>query len=253
MQTGEKYYVTWELTAQNPGGHSSEPRPDNAIYDLAHAITGIEAHRFPVRWNDTTLEFLEVTGKQLGGELGDAMIRFAANPEDTSASDRIAVESSYVGMTRTTCVATMLRGGHAENALPQSATVTVNCRVFPGVPAAEVLAALKRAVGNDGIEFREIYPPVESPVSELTEEIRAAVDASAQSQYPGVRLLPWMSAYATDGTHFRNAGIPTFGVAGLFMDPRHEISHGLNERVPIKGFYDALDHWSTIIRELTGP
>jgi len=252
MQTGEKYYVTWELTVRNPGGHSSMPRPDNAIYELAHAISGIEAYRFPVRWNDTTLEFLDVTGRQLGGELGDTLVRFAANPEDRAAAERIAVEPSYVGMTRTTCVATMLSGGHAENALPQSATVTVNCRVFPGTPVAEVLAALQQAAGNDAVEFREIYPPEESPVSELTEEIRAAVSAAVEPRYPGVRLLPWMSAYGTDGTHFRAAGIPTFGVSGVFMDPADEFSHGLNERVPIKGFYDALDHWSIIIRELAG-
>jgi acetylornithine deacetylase/succinyl-diaminopimelate desuccinylase-like protein len=252
MQTAEKTFVTWELTVRNPGGHSSEPRPDNAIYDLARAITRIEEHRFPVRWSDATVEFLDATGRELGGELGDALVRFAADPEDTSASDRIAVESSYVGMTRTTCVATMLRGGHAENALPQSATVTVNCRVFPGEPITEVLAGLQRAVGNDAVEFKEIYAPVESPASELPEEVRAAVDAAVRPRYPDVRLLPWMSSYGTDGTHFRNAGIPTFGVSAVFMNPKDEFSHGLNERVPIKAFYDGLDHWSIVIRELTG-
>ena len=252
MQTAEKTYVTWELTVRNPGGHSSEPRPDNAIYDLARAITRIEEHRFPVRWSDATVEFLDATGRELGGELGDAMVRFAANPEDTSASDRIAVESPYVGMTRTTCVATMLRGGHAENALPQSATVTVNCRVFPGEPIPDVLAGLQRAVGNDAVEFKEIYAPVASPASELPEEVRAAIDAAVRPRYPEVRLLPWMSSYGTDGTHFRNAGIPTFGVSAVFMNPKDEFSHGLNERVPIKAFYDGLDHWSIIIRELTG-
>jgi acetylornithine deacetylase/succinyl-diaminopimelate desuccinylase-like protein len=130
IQAAEKTYVTWELTMRNPGGHSSRPRPDNAIYDLANAITKIQDYRFPVRWNDMTLEYFEETGQRLGGELGEAMIEFARNPENQEAADRLAIEPSYVGSTRTTCVVTMLRAGHAENALPQSATATVNCRRY---------------------------------------------------------------------------------------------------------------------------
>ena len=252
IQAAEKTYVTWELTATNPGGHSSRPRLDNAIYDLADAIKKIQGHRFPVRWNDMTLEYFEETGHQLGGELGEAMIRFAENPEDVEASDRLAIEPSYVGTTRTTCVVTMLRAGHAENALPQSATATVNCRVFPGVSADDVRTSLQRVVGNEAIIFDEIYAPTESPISELQEDIRAAVSASVHSRYPDVRMLPYMESGGTDGMHFRRAGIPTFAVSGIFMDPDEMFAHGLNERVPIKAFYDALDHWSIIIRELTG-
>lgn len=250
IQSAEKTYVTWELTAHNPGGHSSRPRPDNAIYDLAGAITKIQGFRFPVRWNDMTRDFFEETGQQLGGELGDAMISFAKNPEDTAASDRLAKESSYVGTTRTTCVVTMLRAGHAENALPQSATATVNCRVFPGDPVAEVLASLQRVVGNQTIEFEEIYAPVESPVSELSEDVRAAVSAAVHSRYPGVRMLAYMESGGTDGMYFRRAGVPTFAVSGIFMNPDEMYAHGLNERVPIEAFYGALDHWSILIREL---
>lgn len=252
IQAAEKTYVTWEITARNPGGHSSRPRPDNAIYDLAAAIGKIQAHRFPVRWNPMTLEFFQVTGEQLGGELGDAMVQFAKNPEDTEASDRLAVESSYVGTTRTTCVVTMLRAGHAENALPQSATATVNCRIFVGVPATEVLKTLQQVVGNDAIEFKEIYAPVESPVSELREEIRAAISEAVQGRYPGVRMIAYMESGGTDGMHFRRAGIPTWAASGIFMNPDEMFAHGLNERVPIKTFYDALDHWSIIMRELAG-
>ena len=252
IQAAEKTYVTWEMTARNPGGHSSRPRPDNAIYDLAEAIGKIRAYRFPVRWNPMTLEFFQVTGEQMGGELGDAMLRFAKNPEDTTASDRLALESSYVGTTRTTCVVTMLRAGHAENALPQSATATVNCRIFVGVPAAEVLRALQQVVGNDAIEFKEIYAPVESPVSELREDIRAAISAAVQGRYPGIRMIAYMESGGTDGMHFRRAGIPTWAASGIFMNPDEMFAHGLNERVPIKTFYDALDHWTIIIRELTG-
>ncbi len=252
IQAAEKTYVTWELTVDNPGGHSSRPRPDNAIYDLANAISKIQGHEFPVRWSDMTLEFFEETGSQLGGELGDAMIRFANNPEDKTASDRLAIESSYVGTTRTTCVVTMLRAGHAENALPQSATATVNCRIFPGVPVAEVKKSLQHIIGNDAVVFEEIYEPTESPISELREDVRAAVSQAVHGRYPDVRMLPYMESGGTDGMHFRRAGIPTFAVSGVFMNPDEMFAHGLNERVPIKAFYDALDHWSIIIRDLAG-
>jgi acetylornithine deacetylase/succinyl-diaminopimelate desuccinylase-like protein len=242
IQAAEKTYITWELTVRNPGGHSSRPRPDNAILDLANAVIKIQAHRFPVRWNDMTLEFFDETGHQLGGELGDAMIRFANDPEDKSATDRLAIESSYVGTTRTTCVVTMLR----------AATATVNCRIFPGVPAAEVEKTLRQVVDNDEIEFEVIYTPTESPVSELREDVRAAISEAVHPRYPEIRLLPYMESGGTDGAHFRRAGIPTWAASGIFMNPDEMFAHGLNERVPIKAFYDALDHWSIIIRELAG-
>lgn len=252
IQVAEKTYVTWELTVRNPGGHSSRPRPDNAIYDLASAISKIQNHQFPVRWNDMTLEYFEETGKLLGGELGEAMLRFAKNPEDKDAADRLSVEPSYVGSTRTTCVVTMLRAGHAENALPQSATATVNCRIYPGVPAADVMKALQQVIGNDAVEFEEIYAPTESPISELREDVRAAISEAVHARYPGIRMLAYMESGGTDGMHFRRAGVPTWAASGIFMNPDEMYAHGLNERVPIKTFYDALDHWSTIIRELAG-
>jgi len=250
IQAAEKTYVTWELTVHNPGGHSSRPRPDNAIYALANAIGKIQGYRFPVRWSDMTLEFFEETGLQLGGELGDAMIRFAENPEDKVAAERLAIESSYVGTTRTTCVVTMLRAGHAENALPQSATATVNCRIFPGVAAAEVENSLQQVIGNEAVEFKEIYAPVESPISELREDVRAAVSEAVHARYPGIRMLAYMESGGTDGMHFRRAGIPTWAVSGIFMNPDEMFAHGLNERVPIETFYGALDHWSIILRDL---
>ena len=252
IQAAEKTYVTWELTVRNPGGHSSRPRPDNAIYDLANAITKIQGYRFPVRHSAMTREFFAETGRQLGGELGAAMQRFAENPDDEAAADRLAIESSYVGTTRTTCVVTMLKAGHAENALPQSATATVNCRVFPGVPTADVEAALKKVIDNEAVEFSVTYPPTESPISELREEIRAAVSESVHARYPGVRIIAYMESGGTDGMHFRKAGIPTWAMSGIFMNPDEMYAHGLNERVPIKAFYDALDHWSSIIRDLAG-
>ncbi|MCP4301875.1 MAG: M20/M25/M40 family metallo-hydrolase [Gammaproteobacteria bacterium] len=253
IQAAEKTYATWEITARNPGGHSSRPRPDNAIYDLVDAIRNIEAHQFPVRWSQMTRDFFRATGIKLRGELGDAMIRFADDPKDQSASDRLALESSYVGTTRTTCVVTMLSAGHAENALPQSATATVNCRIFPGIPVADIEQTLKDVVGNDAIEFMPLGPePTESPVSELREDVAAAVSSAVHSRYPDVQIVTYMESGGTDGMHFRRAGIPTWAVSGLFMDPDEMYAHGLNERAPIDSFYGALDHWSIILRELAG-
>ena len=250
IQAAEKTYVTWEITAHNPGGHSSRPRPDNAIYELAHAITKIQDYQFPVRWNEMTLAYFQETGKQLGGDLGNAMIRFADNPQDKAATDRLAMESSYVGTTRTTCVVTMLQAGHAENALPQSATATVNCRVFPGVPVGDIETILKQVIGNDAIEFKQLEEATESPISELRSDVVAAVSKAVHTRYPDVKVIAYLESGGTDGMHFRKAGIPTWAVSGLFMNPDEMYAHGLNERVPIKAFYDALDHWSIILREL---
>ncbi|MFT7525609.1 MAG: carboxypeptidase PM20D1 [Arenicella sp.] len=252
MQAAEKTYATFELTVRNPGGHSSRPRPDNAIYDLASALSKIERYQFPVRSSEMTRNFFRITGKQLGGELGDAMIRFADDPTDQSASDRLMTESSYVGSTRTTCVATMLSGGHAENALPQSATATVNCRIFPGVSVADVEQSLKKVVEDKEIEFVTLDDPIESPISEPRDDVMAAVSKAVHSRYPDLPIIAYMESGGTDGMHFRSAGIPTWAMSSVFMNPDEMYAHGLNERLPIKAFYDGLDHWTIILKELVG-
>ena len=253
IQAAEKTYATWKMTVRNPGGHSSRPREDNAIYELADAIIKIQAHQFPVRYSDMTLAYFRETGSQLGGELGEAMLQFARNPNDELAAARLAEESSYIGTTRTTCVVTMLEAGHAENALPQSATATVNCRIFPGVPTASVEAVLREVVDNDRVEFELPEESYESPISELREDVVDAVSTAVHARYPQVKLVAYMESGGTDGMHFRRAGIPTWAVSGIFMEPDEMYAHGLNERVPIKAFYDALDHWSIIIHQLAGP
>ena len=146
----------------------------------------------------------------------------------------------------------MLQAGHAENALPQSATATVNCRVFPGVPVAAIQTALQHVIGNDSIEFAQSEEATESPISRLRPDVVAAVKKAVHARYPGIAVLAYMESGGTDGMHFRKAGIPTWAVSGRFMNPDEMFAHGLNERVPVKGFYDALDHWSIILRELTG-
>ncbi|MFA3789765.1 M20/M25/M40 family metallo-hydrolase [Aliiglaciecola sp. SL4] len=252
VQAAEKTYVSFELTLRNKGGHSSRPRPDNAIYELSTALLKIRDYHFPVRWTDMTRNFFRITGKQLGGELGGVMLAFAENPTDKQASDRLELESSYVGTTRTTCVTTMLQAGHAENALPQSATATVNCRIFPGVTVAEVKQSLQTVVDNDEIEFVTLGTPIESPVSELREDVMSAIAKAVHVRYPNLDIIPYMESGGTDGMHFRKAGIPTWAISSAFMDPNEMFAHGLNERLPIKAFYDGLDHWSIIIKELAG-
>jgi len=252
VQAAEKTYASFELTTRNPGGHSSRPRADNAIYDIATALGKIQSFRFPVKSSQMTLDFFRQTGKQLGGEIGDAMLRFAENPADIKASDRLAQESSYIGTTRTTCVATMLKGGHAENALPQSATAVVNCRIFPGELVAEVLQTLQKVVDNDAIEFVVLGSPVESPISELRDDVMAAIAKAVHPRYPDVQIMGYMESGGTDGMHFRSAGIPTWAMSSAFMNPNEMFAHGLNERLPIKAFYEGLDHWHIIIKELAG-
>lgn len=252
VQAAEKTYVDFELTVRNAGGHSSRPRADNAIYELMAALGNIQKYQFPVMASAMTRNFFRISGKQLGGELGQAMSRFADNPEDKTASDRLAMESSYVGSTRTTCVSTMLRAGHAPNALPQSATANINCRIFPGVRVAEVKQVLQDLVANDAVEFVTLGDPVESPISELRDDVMAAVGKAVHARYPGVSIMGYMESGGTDGMHFRSAGIPTWAMSSIFMDPDEMFAHGLNERLPIATFYDGLDHWTIILKELAG-
>ncbi len=252
LQAAEKTYATFELTVRNPGGHSSWPRSDNAIYELADALKKIEAFRFPVRSNDITRRYFELTANAQPGQLGEAMRRFAENPQDEEAADILYDYPSQVGRTRTTCVATMLRGGHAENALPQSATATVNCRIFPGIEVAEVQATLEGVVENDELEIRVLDNPVASLASPLRENVLAAVTEAVHARYPDTPIIPSMAPYGTDGLEIRAAGIPTYGVRGTFIRDEDMFAHGLNERVPVRSFFGALEHWHTLLTELAG-
>ncbi len=251
MQTAEKTYTDFELTATNPGGHSSRPRPDNAIYELADALKRIQAHRFPVMSNDATIASLRLAGEKTPGTLGEMLKRFADNPYDTEAADALFIEPAYVGQTRTTCVATMLRGGHAANALPQSATATINCRVFPGMPIDVVEKTLRQLAG-DKIAVKLLYDPIWSDASPIRDDVLDAVTRSVQKMYPGVRVVPSQSSGTTDGAVFRGAGIPTYGVSGVFMKNSDEFAHGLNERIPVRALYDDVGHWYRLAKDLGG-
>ena len=250
LQAAEKTYITYELTIRNPGGHSSRPRADNAIYELATVLRNIEEYRFPTRVNEVSEGYFREMSTLVDGELGDAMAGFASDPGDEDAQAVLETYPGEVGATRTTCVATMLSAGHAENALPQTATATVNCRIFPGVPAAEVQAQLMRAAGNPALEITVAYEPMEGPMSPLREDVTATVGDAANAVYGAVPLVPYMEAGATDSLHTRLAGMPSYGVSGLFMRQEDMFAHGLNERVPVDSFFKALDYWHQVLTEL---
>jgi len=251
MQAAEKTYVTWDMVIRNPGGHSSRPRKDNAIYELASALTRIQEYTFPVSYNDLTLAYFKGTGAKTQGELGKAMSRFAEDPEDAAAINILRANSSYVGTLGTTCVATMLRAGHAENALPQSATATINCRIFPGAGVNKTLDQLKHVIDNSAIEFVLLDQPTETDASPLRQDVIAAVQKAIDIKYPGLEIIPSMSSGGTDGMHFRAAGIPSYGVNGSYGKNSDSFSHGLNERVLVESFYDNVAHWYVLLQAIS--
>lgn len=250
LQTAEKTYASFEITTRNAGGHSSLPRADNAIYELADSLKRVQAYRFPVMWNDTTLAFLAASGRATPGALGEAMRRFASNPKDSGAADTLNDTPSEVGKTRTTCIPTLLRGGHADNALPQSATATVNCRIFPGVAVTEVLQTLQRLVGNK-VHVAVIGSPAASDASPLRADVLAAVSHAVHTTHPGVEIVPVQDSGASDGLYFRAAGIPTYGVSSAFIKDSDAFAHGLNERLPVRSFYEDLEHWYLLVKDLS--
>lgn len=251
LQTAEKTYASFELTTRNPGGHSSLPRKDNAIYELADALKKVQAYRFPVMWSDTTLAYFKASGEVTAGPVGEAMRRFAANPKDAAAAEVLSDTPAEVGKTRTTCIPTLLRGGHADNALPQSATATVNCRIFPGVKVAEVRDTLAGLVGGQ-VEVKVIGNPAASDASPLRADVVEAVSRAVQARHPGVRIVPVQDSGASDGLYLRAAFIPTYGVSGMFIKDRDSFLHGLNERVPVKSYYDELDYWYRLMKDIGG-
>ena len=251
VQTAEKTYASFDLTVRNPGGHSSLPRADNAIYELADAVKKLQAYAFPVMWNDTTRAYYAASGKVTPGPLGAAMLAFAANPQDAAAAATLGAEPTEVGKTRTTCIPTLLRGGHADNALPQSATATINCRIFPGVAVAAVGRTLQELAGPK-VEVSVLGKPTASDASPLRDDVMDAVAKAVHANHPGVPLIPSQESGATDGLYLRAAGIPTYGVGAMFIKDSDAFAHGLNERVPVQGFYDGLEHWYVLVKEVAG-
>ncbi len=235
FQAGEKVTQNFVIEATNPGGHSSVPRPDNAIYALATALGRMAAHQFPVRFNDVTRNMFSSMATMTPAPVGPAMARLVADSGDAEASALVSADPRFGSMLRTTCVATLLDGGHAINALPQRAKATVNCRMFPSDKPEEVRAALVAAIGDAPVTVTAI-PPVNpvNPPPLLTEEVFGTAKKIAAKHWPGVPVVPTMSTGATDGRFLIAAGIPTYGVPGFFAEPGTN-AHGLNERISVKG------------------
>ena len=238
VQASEKVYQTYSLEVTNPGGHSSLPLKDNAIYHLADALSSIRDYDFPVQLNEVTRTYFERTANIEGGELGEAMRGILQDPPDPVASRYLTNMPAYNSRMRTTCVATMLDGGHAENALPQRARATVNCRVLPGESIADVQRTLEAVVNNSEVSITAVNSATQSPPSPLTPPILQAIESITDDMWPGVPVIPTMSTGATDGLYLRNAGIPVYGVSGLFGDVDDVRAHGQNERINIQSYFE---------------
>jgi len=250
VQAAEKVYLTLRLEATNPGGHSSRPRADNAIYELAEALLRLRALEFPVSLNDATRNYFSQAAQFHEPEMAAAMRALAddrASPEDIA---RLDSSIQLRTMMRTTCVATQLEGGHAENALPQMAAAIVNCRVLPQESPESVVAAVRRAIANEAIRVTVTYEPVASPPSPLTPEVMEPVARVAREMFPGIPLIAEMGAGATDGLYLRNVGIPTYGVSALAEDTDDIRAHGRDERVRVQSFYDSVEYWYRLLRAL---
>lgn len=250
VQAAEKVYVTYELTARNPGGHSSLPRDDNAIYALAAALGRIAAYRFPIMYNEVTHGAFSRGAELETGQLAEDM-RMAARGDTAGPAINRLLDVGYLrAMMRTTCVATMLTGGHADNALPQSAMATVNCRVMPGVPVEDVERTLVRLAGDTSIAVRAKPGATPSPPSPLRADVLPTVESLASTFWPGAVVVPGMSAGATDGLYVRNAGVPVYGLAAILMDPDRDRSHGLDEAVPVQAVYRSREYWYELVKQL---
>ena len=253
LQVGEKTYVDYTLTATNPGGHSSQPVRENAIYALGDALLKVRDHEFPLEFNDITRAFFAKTGAQRGDAMGKAMMALAANPADKVAETLVNTDKGYHSLLRTTCVATLIDGGHALNALPQKVTANVNCRMFPGRSIDETKAALAAAIGNPGIAIapkKEDKPVAKVPP--LNPAIIGPMEKLLARYFPGVPLIPAMSTGATDAVYTGGAGIPTYGVPGAWNDPDGNGTHGLNERMEVKSLYAGRDYLFDLVEELAG-
>ena len=256
ISIAEKTFQTYLLTTHNKGGHSSRPRPDNAIYELADALKALQAHRFQPMLNPANRGYFEHRAKQEGDTpLGRAMRAWLANPNDGAAADIVEASPIDVGLTRTRCVATMLNGGHADNALPQSATATVNCRIMPAVQPKDVQAEIQQTVGPKvEVVPDPNYIGIPTPASPLRPDVQAAVTNAIHSVVdPQMEVYPVMAAGASDGSFFRAQGIPVYDVDGSWgISPIDDRAHGLDERIPVRAMYDDVVYWEKLIRGLAG-
>src|SRR5580658_2268560 len=242
IQVGEKAVQNYRVETVNAGGHSSIPIRDNAIYELAAALEKVRDYEFPVKFSDTTRAYFSKVGASRGDDMGRAMMALAQNPGDAAAEAIVSKDRAYHSMLRTTCVATLLEGGHADNALPQRAVANVNCRIFPGETVEGTQATLVAAIADPGVKVSLVQPvrPVAVPPP-LDPKIMGPAEKLVAKYYPGVPLIPSMSTGATDGIFLEAIGIPVYGAPGGWGDPDGNGVHGLNERRSVRSVYIGRD------------
>src|SRR5262245_18643274 len=248
VQAGEKIHQVFTLEVTNPGGHSSRPVPDNAIYRLAAATQKVAQLTFPIEVNPVVREYFRVTGPLLGGETGAAMSAIAKNPSDPAALATLTKDPSYNAIVHTTCVGTQIEGGHAPNALPQRATLTLSCRVMQGTTPEQVKETLEKTIDDPQVQVMIVRRREGSSPPPLTDDIMGPVKAQAAKQWPGVPVAPLMSAGATDGRFLMNAGIPTYGMSGMFAAPNETNAHGLNEKRRVQSLYEGREFLEGVVR-----
>ena len=254
VQATEKVYIDFTLSATNSGGHSSVPRPDNAIYQLSQALLNISHYQFPVELNEITKGFFEQTARvEPRADVAAAMRAIVANPGDVAANAVLSKDARYSSMLRTSCVATRLAGGHAYNALPQSATANVNCRVAPTSNGEAVRAALTKAVSDTGVhvEFLTTVQKFGRTPAPIEPQLLGAITDLTGRMWGKIPVIPTMSTGATDGAWLRAAGIPTYGVSGLFMQSGEGNAHGRDEKMRVKSYYEGLDFLDQLVRQVT--
>jgi acetylornithine deacetylase/succinyl-diaminopimelate desuccinylase-like protein len=253
IQAGEKTYQDYQLEIVNPGGHSSRPVPDNAINRLAQGLIRIAEYQFPITFNDTTRAYFQRMSRLAGGQAGQDMLAILKETPDPAALARITADISFNSMLHTTCVATMLDAGHAPNALPQRASANVNCRIFPGETQEQVRQTLSDLVNDTDIAVTFADAPEStSPPPPLTPEIVGPMEAVSKAMWPEVPVIPFMQAGGTDGRFLTPAGIPTYSITGMFVDPGNVNAHGLNERVPVRSLYESREFLNRLIRIYAG-
>lgn len=249
--TSEKTYVTYTLETQSPGGHGSLPGPDNAIYRLAAGLGRLEAYRFPVVLTATTRQSFARYADLLPGPDSPDMRAVAADPTDLAAAERLSRTPRLNAQLRTTCVATLISGGHAENALPQRARATIQCRMMPGDSAEHVQRQLVETLKDPAIHISLDAPPIVSPESPPTPQILAKVERVVHSMWPGVPIVPTMATGFSDDRQTRNAGIPSYDLGGMWADVDENRAHGRDERVGAREFDESVEYTYRLVKEMS--
>ncbi len=251
VQGAEKTYADFAIEVTDPGGHSSRPGKSNAIYQMSQDLSRLAAYKFPAMRSELTDAFFKASAANTSGPAGEAVKRYLADPSDPAAVEELSADRDFVGQLRTTCVATMIDGGHAPNALPQKVTANVNCRIFPGTSSEAVRATLVKVIADPAAKVtRQNDGSIDAPASPLRPDVLAAVTKAVHARFPGLPVVPSMAAGASDSMFFRALGVPAYGVSGLFMKASDDFTHGLNERAPLEAIDGDLAHWESLLKDL---